>query len=74
MIRIFCKTRSKNDDLLEKYNKETPTSVPFSLHSMGVDPIEPSELEEVLHKCENRKHSGVEKNWYRNDKISIQLY
>jgi hypothetical protein len=62
MIRIFCKTRSKNDDLLEKYNKKKFTSVPSSLHSIGVDPIKPFELEEVLHKCENRKHSGVEKN------------
>jgi hypothetical protein len=31
-----------------------------------VEPIEPSELEEVLYQCKNRKHSGV-------DKIDIEM-
>jgi hypothetical protein len=55
----------KKDDLLEADNKEKSTCSP-SLPSVGVDPIEPSELEEVLRKCKNRKHT-------RLDKISIEI-
>jgi hypothetical protein len=52
---------SKNDDLLEANKKKKCAFISFSLPSIRADPIEPSELEEVLHKCTNMKHPEVEK-------------
>jgi hypothetical protein len=59
-FEYFTREWSKNDDLLEVDNKEKSTFLSSSLPSIGADPIRPSELE-LLHKCKNRKHQGVDK-------------
>jgi hypothetical protein len=60
-LEYFTRQCSKNDDLLEVDNKKKSTSASSSIPPIGVDPIELSELKEVLHKCKNRKHPGVDK-------------
>jgi hypothetical protein len=76
-LEYFTRQWSKNDDLLEVDNKEKSTSASSSLPSIGVDRIKPSELQ-VLHKCKNRKHPGLNKIAtemikYASNNIKIQF-
>jgi hypothetical protein len=58
-LEYFTRQWSKEDQL-ETDNEEIFISL-FSPSSTGVDPTDFYEIKEVLQKCKNKKHKGVDK-------------
>jgi hypothetical protein len=61
----YFKRQCSKKDQMEADNEEISTAI-FSTSTIGIDPIELYELEEVLLKCKIKKHPGV-------DKITVEM-
>jgi hypothetical protein len=59
-LEYFTRQWSKEDQM-KADNEEISTAIFSTSPTIGIDPIEPYELEKFLQKCKNKKHRVVNK-------------